>query len=91
MSADRLRAAASKLRAQAETTTDRTIRMPMVQGVHLNHAHYLTTTPAATVALAAWLDEAARETDELERRHGDDINPNWPPISLTDAILGHRS
>ncbi|MET1083601.1 MAG: hypothetical protein ABWY12_11205 [Burkholderiales bacterium] len=88
--ADRLRAAASKLREQAATATTKTVSMPMVKGVHINGAHYLTTTPPVALALADWLDAAAEVWFGSEQPL-DQLRKAFPVLRVADAILGSES
>lgn len=62
--AERLNRAAEHLREQVATATNKTRRMPMVNGVWLNSAHYLTTTPEVVAELAGVLERLARANEK---------------------------
>jgi hypothetical protein len=98
MSAQRLRDAVLKLRAQAAIATDKTINMPMVKGMHINGGHYLTTTPDLVLALADWLDdievlwssaESMADGDGDPLTFGESIDSH--ALKVCDAILGSDS
>ena len=66
MSATVLTKAANLLRSRVAASTKATIDMPMVSGIWISSAHYLTSTPKRDTALADWLDETAQTWDTAQ-------------------------
>lgn len=87
MTADTLRAAAARLREQAATAVKETRDLPMVKGVWLNGAHYLTTTPPVALAMADWLDHEAACHDIAVEYGKRGINPKGHAAALASAVL----
>lgn len=85
---ERLRAAEARLRERAASSADNTLDMPMVQGVWLNHAHYLTTTRGELLAMAAWLAVMALYVDSGNDVPGMRGRGLTEALALADAILG---
>lgn len=85
MSQSILNEAAVSLRERAKSATKATITMAMVRGVWLNSAHYLTTTPARDLALAAWLE--AEHYDGEGFCECPDNDENCRPLALAEEIL----
>lgn len=93
MSAEKLRQAAGMLRSRVGKLTIDTARWDeafRTGGVYGDHSTYerLFVHPAIGLALADWLDDAAREVDESVGFDGVPVNPAWPPFRVADLVIG---